>query len=144
MRVILDANIFISAAIAAGPPLKALSACIERPDIDLIVCPTLWREVGRSLLTKPGLLKRIPPDETREFMRRIKPLVHLVPDPVAVEEFTEDPKDNYLISLAREQGVALIVSGDRDLLDWTEQRPPVVPPARSSYPLNRTSTPLQT
>ena len=129
MRVILDANIFISAAIASGPPLSALSTCIERADIDLIVCPTLWREVGHSLLTKPRLLMRIPPEETREFMRRIRPLVCFVSDPVVVEEFTRDHKDNYLVALAREQGVPIIVSGDRHLLDWTEQRPPVVPPA---------------
>ena len=113
MRVILDANIFISAAIASGPPLRALSTCIERADIDLIVCPTLWREVGHSLLTKPRLLMRVPPEETREFMRRIRPLVCFVPDPVVVEEFTKDHKDNYLIALAREQGVPIIVSGDR-------------------------------
>lgn len=129
MRVILDANIFISAAIASGPPLRALSMCIERTDIDLIACPTLWREVSRSLLTKPRLQKRIAPDETREFMGRIRPLLHVVPDPVAVEAFTKDPKDNYLVALAREQDVSLIVSGDNHLLDWPEQRPPVVSPA---------------
>lgn len=129
MRVILDANVFISAAIAAGPPLKTLRACIERPDIDLIVCPTLWREIRQSLLTKPGLLKRISPEQTREYLGRIRPLVHVVADPVAVGEFTDDPKDNYLIALAREHDASLIVSGDSDLLDWPEQQPPVMTPA---------------
>ncbi len=37
--------------------------------------------------------------------------------------------DDYLIALAREHGVDYIVTGDKDLLEWSEQQPPVIAPA---------------
>ena len=138
MRVILDANIFISAAISSGPPLRALSTCIERADIDLVVCPTLWREVGHSLLTKPRLLMRIPPEETCESMRRIRHLFCFVPDPVVVEEFTKDRKDDYLIALAREQGVPIIGAGTTICLIGPSRDHQSCAPLRSSRPLIQT------
>ena len=42
---------------------------------------------------------------------------------------TRDADDDYLIALARLHGAELIVSGDKDLLEWAVQDPPVVTPA---------------
>lgn len=47
---------------------------------------------------------------------------------VVVESLTRDPDDDYVVALAREHAADVIVSGDKDLLEWQEQRPPVVTP----------------
>ncbi len=52
-----------------------------------------------------------------------------MPDPADFERFTRDPNDDYLVALARLHDADVIVSGDRDLLEWEEQSPPVVTPA---------------
>jgi predicted nucleic acid-binding protein len=36
---------------------------------------------------------------------------------------------HYLIALARENGAELIVSGDKDLLEWKPQQPTVITPS---------------
>ena len=56
-------------------------------------------------------------------------VVDLVEDPGEVETETRDPKDDYLIALARTHDVDVVVSGDKDLPEWNEQRPPVMTPA---------------
>jgi predicted nucleic acid-binding protein len=51
-------------------------------------------------------------------------------DPPGGPPLTRDPDDDFVVYLAREQNADLIVSGDRDLLEWSEQAPPIVTPAR--------------
>lgn len=43
--------------------------------------------------------------------------VTMVDDPIEPPAMTRDPKDDYLVALARAQTVDAIVSGDRDLLE---------------------------
>ena len=50
------------------------------------------------------------------------------PDPILSTAFTRDPKDDCLVALARTESADFIVAGDKDLLDWPEQLPPVVTP----------------
>lgn len=61
--------------------------------------------------------------------RHLTALANLVPDPSLVERLTRDVGDDYLVALAREQDVDFIVTGDKDLLEWQEQVPPVITPA---------------
>ena len=42
---------------------------------------------------------------------------------------SRDPDDDYVIYLARENGAAFIVTGDYDLLEWSEQDPPTISPS---------------
>ena len=69
MRIVVDANVFISAAIQHGPSHRIVEAWLEDNAFALIVCPALLREID-----------------------------------------------------------GCIISGDKDLLDWPEQRPPVLTP----------------
>ena len=38
-------------------------------------------------------------------------------DPPGDDQLTRDPKDDYLVRLVRGSGIAVLVSGDRDLLE---------------------------
>jgi len=64
------------------------------------------------------------------FDGTIEAVVDLVNDPDEIQTETRDPNDDYLIALARAHDVDAIVSGDEDLLEWEEQRPPVMTPAQ--------------
>lgn len=56
-------------------------------------------------------------------------MVDLASDPVDVESETRDADDDYLIALARAHDANLSVTGDKDLLGWEVQQPPVITPA---------------
>lgn len=64
------------------------------------------------------------------FVETIETLVDLVDDPTEVGSETRDPNDDYLVALARAHDVEFIVSGDKDLLEWETQQPPVVTPSQ--------------
>lgn len=68
-------------------------------------------------------------------MHAIRTLADVVEDAVVIESLTRDPDDYYLVALAREHAADVIVSGDKDLLDWEEQHPPVVTPATFEHML---------
>ena len=61
-------------------------------------------------------------------LRRVLAAAPAVDDPVAVS-VSRDPKDDYLIALARQAGADCIVSGDADLSVLDDLVPPVRTPA---------------
>lgn len=129
MRAVVDANVLISAAISKGPPWKVLELWRSTRAFDLIACPRLLREVSVVLLERRRTRRLILPDAARAHIDVLIANAEMVPDPVSTQRITRDPNDDYLIALAREHRADVIVSGDRDLLDWAEQLPPVVTPA---------------
>lgn len=81
-------------------------------------------------LVEPGTEQASPDrDVARRHVDTLAALVDLVPDPSLVERLTRDVDDDYLVALAREHDVDFIVTGDKDLLEWREQVPPVITPA---------------
>jgi uncharacterized protein len=79
--------------------------------------------------TRDSLRKWISLENATLFVDTIATLVDLVDDPAGVEAETRDPDDDYLISMARANDAELIVSGDKDLLEWKRQQPPVITPS---------------
>lgn len=128
MRVVLDANIYVSAAIGVGPAHRIVQAALSATGIDVCLCPMLLTEIG-DVLARPRLRKRISAEASEVFVDDLVMLLDFVPDPSRVRAATRDPKDDYIVALAREQGADFIVTGDKGLLEWEEQRPPVVTPA---------------
>jgi len=128
IRVVVDANVFVSAAISRGPSHRIVSAIFMGQGVSAVVCPALLAEVS-SVLNRPRLQKRLSSARAQEFMDDLVTLLDIVADPVDVQPMTRDPKDDYLVALATEQGVDFIVTGDKDLLEWEEQMPPVMTPA---------------
>lgn len=125
IRVVLDANVFVSAAIQRGAPYRIVQRWLAGDAFDLIVSKGVLAEV-EDVLTRPRLTKRISVDDALTYVRAIRTLADVVEDAVVIESLTRDPDDDYIVALAREHGADVIVSGDKDLLEWPEQRPPVV------------------
>ena len=128
LRVVLDANVLVSAVIQRGPSHRILAAWSERREFDLVICPTLVSEVEDVLTMRPRLRRWIDLDHAREYVDVLRTFDGLVPDPTNPAATTRDADDDYLVALAREHAADVIVSGDKDLLEWREQRPPVLTP----------------
>lgn len=131
MRVVIDANVFVSAAIQRGPSHRIVMSWLAgTAEFELAMCPELLADVREVLTTRPRLRRWISLEDGTRFVDAIKTLVDLVDDPVQVSAQTRDHIDDYLIALARGHNIDVIVSGDHDLLEWDEQDPPVVAPAQ--------------
>ena len=128
IRVVLDANVFVSSAIQRGASYRIVQSWLAGDAFDLIVSKGVLAEV-EDVLTRPRLSKRITVDDALAYVRATRTLADVVEDAVVIEALTRDPDDDYIVALAREHGADVIVSGDKDLLEWQEQRPPVVTPA---------------
>jgi uncharacterized protein len=126
VRVLLDANVLVSALLSrAGAPARLLEACVEAR-FELVVCPQLLAELARAL-ARPKLRARIAPADARRFVELIGELGEAVPDPEGTSPIrTSDPGDDYLLALAAREQVPL-VSGDHHLLEL-EERAPVFSP----------------
>jgi putative PIN family toxin of toxin-antitoxin system len=130
MRVVLDANIWVSAAIRTGPAHRIVQAWLAGSAVfEVVICPALIAEVEEVLTRRPRMRKWIARDVAEHFVETVRVLADIVSDPAVVEATTRDVDDDYLVALAREHGADYIVTGDKDLLEWPEQRPPVITPA---------------
>ena len=130
MRVVLDANVFVSAAIRGGSSHRVVRSWMAGGAFELNICPELLAEVREVLTERPRLRRWIDLDAAEAFVDAIGITADVVADPATTAPITRDADDDYLVALAREHEADYIVTGDRDLLEWDEQRPPVLSPAQ--------------
>ena len=128
MRLVLDANVYVSAAIQTGPSHRIVQRAISSREFDVVMCPTLLGEIA-DVLRRPRLRKRIDPDAAKRFIENLTALIDMCSDPEDAVPVTRDPSDDYLVALARAHHADYIVTGDKDLLEWDGQNPPVISPA---------------
>ena len=80
MRVVLDANVLVSALISrAGAPARLLAQWLEG-DFELIVCGTLLEEVDKTL-SQPKISARVSPADADAFPRLLRELAECAPSP---------------------------------------------------------------
>lgn len=117
-RIVLDANVLVSAVIASGRPSgSTLGDTVDRAlggAFVVITCPRLLSEVERALRS-PRLARWVDGDQAAGAMKWIVGGSRLVSDPDAIVPVCRDQADDYLVALARRE-LATIVTGDRDLL----------------------------
>lgn len=115
MRVVLDANVLVSAALSrSGVPARLLTAALEA-EIELVACPALLDETARALAS-PKLRRRVEPADAERLLDLVRELADVVPDPEGPAPIhSPDPADDYLLALAAREQVPL-VSGDEHLL----------------------------
>ena len=94
---------------------------------EAITCGALVGEVGK-VLARPYMTRRITADERAGVIDFLINHSRFVPDVAAARVVAADPKDDYLVAIAREYAAAL-VTGDRHLLDLPAM-PAVMTPAR--------------
>ena len=126
MRLVVDTNVFISAALKANSLPFLVIRWIERHD-GLLKSVATENEL-LEVLQRPQIAALMIPG-FREGVGRMMAAAELVPITELIAT-CRDPKDNKFLELAVSGGADLIVSGDGDLRALTPFRGiPVVTPA---------------
>ena len=127
MRVVIDPSVFVSGLIGhEGGPSSLVVAAMADEEIDVVVSPALMREL-EDVLARPKIATRVRSQERAEYVARIREAADLVEDPPQAPKVVRDPKDDYLVALARAERVDAIVSGDRDLREADVDVPVLTP-----------------
>ena len=133
MRVVLDANLLVSAVIStAGPPREIVNAWVDER-FELVASPTLLEEL-RDVLDRPRFRRWVSTETAAEFIDGLAQDAEVIDEPPPPPRphphpgLSPDPDDDYLIALARAAGADYLVSGDRHLLDLADPDPPVLTP----------------
>lgn len=126
MRAVLDPNVIISALLSLhGSPAQLLRAW-QRGEFELIASVALLEELRRAL-AYPMLRRHITEQEAERFLQLLSESAIIVRDPDRVAPVRSlDPGDDYLIALAS-SSQAILVSGDKHLLDLADQIPVFAP-----------------
>lgn len=127
-RVVIDANVLASAT-AGHPdsPSRRLLDAIASGRIEAVLCDRILQELDRAL-QRPYFAARVTAVERRTVGAVLRAAADMLPDPVAPLAVVRDPRDDYLVALARAAAVDAIVTGDRDLLDHAGLEPPAITP----------------
>jgi uncharacterized protein len=129
-RVVLDANVLVSAALArdpAAPSVRAFDALLDER-IEVVGCPALLGEVA-SVLGRERLRRFLSIEEARRFVADLAGVMTLAADPPSpYPAVCRDPGDDYLVALARAAVVDALVSGDRDLFDLEDVGVAIITP----------------
>ena len=121
VRAVLDANVYVSAAVRAeGPPGQIIDRFLRGGTFEIVMSQAIVEEVLRAL-NYPKVRKYIRPGLDAElWFEDIVVLSHLV---VGAREFagaSKDPDDDKYIAAAIAGRARFLVAGDSDLLDLKE------------------------
>jgi putative PIN family toxin of toxin-antitoxin system len=126
VRAVLDANVLVSSLLSrAGAPARLVELWLAG-EFELVVCKALLEEVERTL-AHSKIAARVSADDAAEFVRVVRDLAELVPDPTDPPLFSSaDPGDDYLLALAARERTPL-VSGDAHVLALADRLPILTP-----------------
>ena len=112
IKIIIDTNLWISFLI--GKQLVGLKTLLIEKTITPIFSQQLLDEI--SLVTKkPKLQKYFPPQKVQELLEFLNIIVLCIEIKSEVNH-CRDPKDNYLLALAKDSQADFLIRGDQDLL----------------------------
>jgi putative PIN family toxin of toxin-antitoxin system len=128
IRAVVDPGVFVSAFIGRQGSVPDRIVRSWRADgYELIVSPALLAELA-SVLARPRFAQAARGGRADDFVDALRLGGTLVADPPGAEPITRDPKDDYLVRLARAANAGVLVSGDRDLLEAAVTDPLVITP----------------
>jgi putative PIN family toxin of toxin-antitoxin system len=117
VRIVLDANVALSALLWRGTPYRLLEAIRQRGDVQLVSSAALLEELA-DVLTRPSLGKRLAiiGKTAQVVLADYVEVVEVVAPTEVPRVVPNDADDDHLIAAAAAGGAELVVSGDRDLL----------------------------
>jgi putative PIN family toxin of toxin-antitoxin system len=110
--VVLDTNIFISAILYKGKPLKILQLCTIENEINISMSPELLAELIGKLKYKFGIKNQTLKKLQHELEASLKYVL-----PEYRTRICRDADDNKIIDLAIFSDAGFIITGDKDLLE---------------------------
>ncbi|HTA32816.1 MAG TPA: putative toxin-antitoxin system toxin component, PIN family [Solirubrobacteraceae bacterium] len=135
LRAVADVNVLVSAARSpnglCGRLLDDATSGRWRPVVSVL----LFQEL-EEVLSRPKFRGVLDQETTDRFLADLLSIAEWAQDPTASSApSTRDPDDEYLLVLARSAKVDALVSGDRDLTDLPETKPPIETPRQFSLRL---------
>ena len=112
IRIAVDVNIWISALLKVD--FRARIDTVFDPEYHLIVSKELFVEL-ESTVRKPHIQKRIDQTNYKELVSLLKTDAEHV-DVHSEVNVCRDPKDNYLLALAKDGNADYLITGDGGLL----------------------------
>ena len=122
MLVVLDAGVFVSAAITPGGVVSRIVTAGFEGRFEYLLCPRLVGELI-DVLGRPKVARLVRREHVQRFLNAVVAIGRDVNDPTLVPAVSRDPGDDYLFALAQEHHAERIVTGDADLLTVVD--PPV-------------------
>ena len=117
-RVVLDANVFVSAFInSEGTPGQIIQAFLRDSSFELVLSEPIVEEVLEALAYPKVRKAARSKDDSSLWLEDLVVLSHLVSEDAHVPRLSEDPDDDKDIACAIAGRATFIVTGDPDLLD---------------------------
>jgi putative PIN family toxin of toxin-antitoxin system len=118
LKVVLDANIFVSAVLKPHSDLAKIFELVREDKIKLILSEDILSEI-KAVLLYPKIKKRHGRSrkEIEEFLNKASQASILAKGRIDFDEIREDPADNKYLSAALEAKADFIISGDHHLKD---------------------------
>ena len=110
-RVVFDTNIFLSAILYGGIPLKLLNLWRKERAFELIISPEILAELIAKLRTKFALPSHLV-QEWQELLSQN--IIHVLPE--YLTHICRDAEDDKIIDTAISGNANYIITGDEDLL----------------------------
>jgi uncharacterized protein len=126
-RAVLDPGVLVSALISpAGAPAELVGE-VRDGGLELVVSPLLLAEL-EDVLARVKFRRYVSLETVHDYVELLRRESVLAADPASPPPLRcSDPDDDYLVALAHGQS-AILVSGDRHLLDLAD-RAPILSPA---------------
>lgn len=116
MRVVLDTNVFVSAAIQSGASHRIVQYLVQENSDELIICDEILSEIRDVLVTRPRLRKWISLDDAKRYIEMLQLQFNFVTNPADIIPLSRDSDDDYILALAQRERADYVISGDKDLL----------------------------
>jgi uncharacterized protein len=129
MRVVLDTNVFVSAAIQNGASHQIVQSLIRDNSDELIICDEILSEIRDVLISRPRLRKWISLNDAERYVEMLQMRFNFVPNPIDIIPISRDRDDDYILALAQRERADYVISGDKDLLVLQIPELPIVTPA---------------
>ncbi|MGE3796770.1 MAG: putative toxin-antitoxin system toxin component, PIN family [Thermomicrobiales bacterium] len=118
IRAVLDANVLISGALAAGRPDSLMGQIIrswEHRQFELVCSEPLIEEVARNL-TSLRFSNRLNADDVEAFIRLLRQESEMVGITGRIQGTASHPEDDRILETALSSGANYLVTGDKQLL----------------------------
>ncbi len=120
-RVVVDTNVFVAAITSREGVSARLLLAAMAGRYQVVVSPMLLEELS-EVLARPKFRRYLSIEDARQFVDAVRRLADAVDDPPKGDDpITDDPDDDFLVTLAEAVGADVLVSGDPHLT--TLQRP---------------------
>lgn len=120
MRVVVDPNVLVAAAITDGVSARLLDHWLTLRSFEIVVCPMLVAEL-RDVLGRDKFRRWITEQAAALVVGRIEHEAETWRDPVEILESTPDPKDDYLVALYHDADADALITGDADFAGLADE-----------------------